>query len=90
MSEYINDKGQLVIDDRDRPRQTPTLQNIREGLLLAVYINPPKSQWSSEAEALRMLLMWPDGEDVVARRRRYQAALESVNYDPTLMQTIRH
>ncbi len=90
MTEYVNERGQLVIDDRNRPRQVPTLQNIREGLLTVFYTNPPECQWTDEARWLQDYLMLPAGEDAGARRERLVAALDSVAYDPTLMQTIRH
>jgi hypothetical protein len=90
MSHHINDRGQLVVEDRDRPRQVPTLRNIREGLLLAFYVNPPTSQWTNEARWLQEYLLLPLGEDAGARRKRLQAALDSMDCDPTLIQTIQH
>jgi hypothetical protein len=85
-----NDKGQLIIPLRERHQTPPTLQNIREGMLIVFYTNPPENQWTNEANWLRDYLMLLLGEDAGKRRRRLEAALDAVDYDANAMQALRY
>jgi hypothetical protein len=81
---------QLVIPVSERHQQPPTLRNIREGLLIVFCMNPPACEWTDEAKWLTHYLQCLAGEGAGQRRQRFQAALDSVDYDPNLIQAIRH
>jgi hypothetical protein len=65
----------------------PTLRNILEGLLLKEYANPPRNEWSTEVDRLKLLVATsPDGAD----RLRFQSAVRAGSYNRTLMVKICH